>query len=90
MKRDALTSQQLAQAESVAADFIRHLHRVHVSMEVASARLFAREAEVEEWINDRELEISLTLDVSSILETLRGLPDDAGTEAFIAAYNASR
>jgi hypothetical protein len=44
--------------------------------------------DVERQISEDEVEVGFTIDASGIVETLRSLPDGAGTDAFVAAYNA--
>lgn len=88
MKEAPLTPEQQAAAESLVREFMRQLERVAVDMQAAFPRLREIAPPVERQISEDEVEIGFTIDASGIVETLRGLPDGAGTDAFVAAYNA--
>jgi hypothetical protein len=74
--------------QALTAEFLAQLTRVGVDMRAASPRMHeidpARETENDDGTN----EVVFTIDVSGIIETLRRLPDAAGTDAFVRAYNA--
>ena len=88
MEDSQLTPKQEASAEVLVAEFMRQLQRVAVDMPTASPQLREIAPPVERQISDDEYEVTHTVDVSGIVDTLRGLPDGAGTTAFVAAYNA--
>ena len=88
MEEQSLTPEQEAEFEALGAEFMQQLERVGVDLQQASPRLREVAPPVERPISEDEFEVMLTIDVSGIVETLRGLPDGAGTEAFVAAYNA--
>jgi hypothetical protein len=88
MEEAPLTPEQEAAAESLVREFMQQLERVAVDMRAAFPRLRKIAPPVERQISEDEVEIGFTIDASGIVETLRGLPDGAGTEAFVAAYNA--
>jgi uncharacterized protein YdiU (UPF0061 family) len=88
MDEQQLTPEQEAAAEALVAEFMRQLERVGVDMPTASPQLREIAPPVERQISDDEYEVMLTVDVSGIVNTLRRLPDRAGTDAFVAAYNA--
>jgi hypothetical protein len=68
-------------------EFQRQIERVGVNMLGVNERLHGHES-TERQISDEESEVSFSIDVSGILATLRRLPDNAGTDAFVAAYNS--
>lgn len=74
--------------EALTAEFLAQLARVGVDMRAASPRMHeigpSRETENE----DGTTEVVFTIDASGIVDTLRKLPDRAGTDAFVRAYNA--
>lgn len=88
MEEQQLTPEQATAVEALVAEFMRQLERVGVDMPMASPRLREIAPPVERQISDNEHEVMHTVDVSGIVDTLRGLPDGAGTQAFVAAYNA--
>jgi len=88
MDEQPVTPEQRAAAESLGREFMEQLERVAVDMQAAFPRLREIEPPVERQISDDEVEVSFTIDASGIVETLRSLPDGAGTDAFVAAYNA--
>ena len=87
MEEQPLTPEQAAAAEAIGREFLQQLERVGVDMQAAFPRLREIAPPVEREISDDEVEISITIDASGIVETLRTLPDGAGTDAFVAAYN---
>jgi hypothetical protein len=70
------------------ADFRRQMERVGVDLRAEWPHMRELEPPVEREISDDEVEVSFTINVTGIVETLRELPDGAGTDAFVAAYNA--
>lgn len=88
MEDQPLTPEQEATAEAMGREFLQQLERVGVDMQAAFPRLREIAPPLERQISDDEVEVSFTIDASGIVETLRGLPDGAGTDAFVAAYNA--
>jgi hypothetical protein len=87
MREDELTPQQLARIKDSEAALIRHIARVNVDMPSAMQRLHA-EPSFQERISETEFVVEVEVDGDAILRTLEGLPDRAGTDAFVAAYNA--
>jgi hypothetical protein len=88
MDEQELSPEQQAEIEAMNAEFMRQVERVGVEMEEAHPQLRALAPVVERRMSDDEFEVMITVDFSGILETLQGLPDGAGTAAFVAAYNA--
>ena len=80
---------QPAGAEALFAEFERQIARVRIDPQLAFAQLNQIAAPVTRPLPDGSYEESFTVDASGIVETLRGLPDNAGTAAFVAAYNAA-
>ena len=87
IREEDLTPEQRAELEALVQEWDHHLLRVGVDMEAAGPRLRELVPPEEHQISDAETEVTLALDVSGIVETLRGLPDGAGTERFVDAYN---
>jgi hypothetical protein len=73
-------------AQSV--ELLRHLVRTSVDIRDATPHLHEIAEPIEHQLIDIDFEVILTFDLLGTLETLRSLPDLAGTAAFIAAYNA--
>lgn len=88
MEEQPLTPEQEAAAESLGREFIQQLERVAVDMQTAFPQLREIAPSTERQLSEDEVEVSFTIDASGIVETLRCLPDGAGTDAFVAAYNA--
>jgi hypothetical protein len=92
MEWDELTPEQQRQVEADHADYEVQLARVGVDMRAASARMnevqAPRRSEITGEGDEESFTETFTVDFSGILNTLRLLPDGAGTAAFIAAYNA--
>lgn len=88
MEERPRTPEQEAATETLVREFMQQLKRVAVDMQAAFPRLREIAPPVERQISDDEVEVGFTVDASGIMETLRGLPDGAGTDAFVAAYNA--
>ena len=76
-------------AEALFAEFEHQVARVRLDPRVAFSQLSQIAAPVTRALPDSSYEESFTIDASGIVETLRGLPDNAGTAAFVAAYNAA-
>lgn len=74
--------------EALTADFLAQLARVGVDMRVASLRMHELVPPRETENDDGTTDVVFTIDASGIVETLRKLPDGAGTDAFVRAYNA--
>jgi hypothetical protein len=88
MEQEPLTPEQEAAAEALGREFFHQVARVAVDMQAAFPRLREIAPPVERQISEDEVEVGFTIDASGIVETLRSLPDGAGTDAFVAAYNA--
>ena len=87
MSDDELTPSQRAEIEELNEAWDHHVARAEVDMRVAMPRLREVVPPTERHISDTEFEVSHTIDLSGIVETLRSLPDRAGTDAFVDAYN---
>jgi hypothetical protein len=74
--------------EALTAEFLAQLTRVGVDMRAASPRMHETVLPQETENEDGTIDVVFTIDVSGIVETLRRLPDDVGTDAFVRAYNA--
>ena len=92
MTNHPLTPEQSVQISGLQAEFAKELERVGVDMAAAVSRISTAEPPIERRISEHEFEVthSFGVNMSAIVETLRGLPDGAGTEAFVAAYKACR
>jgi hypothetical protein len=88
MTEQPFTPHQEAEIEAIVSELGHHARRVGVDMQEALPRLHAQVPPVERRISSDEREMTFSMDVGSILLTLRGLPDDAGTAAFVAAHEA--
>jgi hypothetical protein len=84
--RDDLTPEERADIAALEADIERESARVGVDWEAAAPAMHTLADATERQLSDDEFEVELALDVSAMLETLRTLPDAAGTEAFIDAF----
>jgi hypothetical protein len=78
-----------ADPEALFAEFERHIARVGVDAPLAFSQLNQIAAPATRLLPDGSHEESFTIDASGIVETLRALPDNAGTAVFVAAYNAA-
>lgn len=86
-----LTPEQAAELEQLAAETVREAERVGVDWDSAAERMRALAAETWEASEDGTGgELTLDLDLSLLLRTLQGLPDNAGTERFLDAYEAAQ
>src|SRR5688500_3509472 len=89
MHDDDPTADGEAELERLGAEIEGEASRVGVDWDAAQARM--RELARQEWTpaDDGESgELTLGFDVTALLRTLRRLPDGAGTEAFLAAFDA--
>ena len=90
MPDDELSPEQEAELERVAEEAVREAARVGVDWDVAAERM--RELALRDWApaaDGTTEEITLGLDLTLLVRTLQGLPDGAGTERFLAAYEAA-
>ena len=87
IRDEDLTPEQHAEIEGLTLEWDAEMARVGVDMDAARPRLRDIAPPEEREIGDTETEVMLTLDLSGIIDTLRGLPDGAGTERFVEAYN---
>ena len=88
IRDDDLTPEQHAEIEGLMLEWDAELGRVGVDMDVARPKLREIAPQVEREVSETETDVLFTLDVSGIIHTLRSLPDGAGTERFVAAYNS--
>jgi hypothetical protein len=93
MDEDDLSPEQRRHLEALHAEFTQQLARVGVDLRAASPHMHETAPPVRHEVSTDDssdtFTMTFTLDVSGIVDTLRQLPDDAGTSAFIAAYNAA-
>jgi hypothetical protein len=90
MTGDELSPEQEAEIARVAADAVREAERVGVDWSVAQERMRAlSRQEVRPSADGAAAEVTIELDLTLLLRTLRALPDGAGTERFLAAYEAA-
>jgi hypothetical protein len=86
MDENDMTPEQISEIERLVEEVDRESDRVGVDWDVAAERLRAlAQRGVEPAESD---DISLGLDVFSLARTLRRLPNDAGTDAFLKAFEA--
>lgn len=90
MNQHPLTPEQEREIEALQAELAHHLPRTGVDLSGIGPRLHQSHPAVERRTSDDEFELALTIDLSAIVNTLQQLPDGAGTEAFVAAYNQRR
>lgn len=88
MTEQALTREQQKDIESLHSQLLFHLGRTNVDLQSIGKRLRESQPRVERKISDTESEVELAIDVAKLVLTLQQLPDAAGTDAFITAYNA--
>ena len=88
MEHQPLTPEQQAEVDVLAADLFAQAERAGVDLEAAMPRLREVEPPVERRVSEDVVEMSHTIDLTGIVEVLRRLPDGAGTEAFVSAYDA--
>ena len=87
IREEDLSPELREELEALIQEWDHHLLRVDVDMELAGPRLRELQPPEERQVSETETEVTLALDVSGIVQTLRALPDGAGTERFIEAYN---
>ena len=89
MQGDELSAEQEAEIARVAEAAVREAERVGVDWAAAQQRMRAlSEQEVRTSDDGDTMEVVVELDLTLLLETLRRLPDGAGTDRFLAAYAA--
>jgi hypothetical protein len=88
MEQQPHTPEQEAEIEAQTAELIWQRKRVDVDMHAASPRLREVVPSARRDVSNDAYDETLTIDVSGIVETLRSLPDGAGTAAFVEAYGA--
>ena len=88
MNEEELSPEQREHVEAMMADLGAQSTRVSVDLRAAMRDINEIEApRIQEDEGGESWTESFTIDLSGILETLRVLPDGAGTSAFVAAYN---
>jgi hypothetical protein len=92
MDEDDLSPEQRTHFQALHAEFTQQLTRVDVNLRAASPHMNETAPAVREALSaddsSEAFAMTFMLDVSGIIDTLRQLPDNAGTSQFIAAYNA--
>ena len=90
MPGEELSADQEAEITRVAEEAVREAERVGVDWEAAQERMRALSRQEVQVSEDGETaEITIELDLTLLLRTLRQLPDGAGTERFLAAYEVA-
>lgn len=90
MSDHELSPEQEAELELLAQEVVREATRVGVDWEAATTRMRAlAEPELVGPVDGDGGEVVIGLDMTVLLETLRRLPDGAGTERFLAEYEAA-
>lgn len=90
MSSDELSPDDEAELERLAQEVVDEAARVGVDWETARERMRAlAEATWTESGDDAPTELTIGLDMTLLLDTLRSLPDGAGTARFLAAYEAA-
>jgi len=88
MNDEELSPEQQRTIEAFMADLEAQMARVGVDLKAAMQNINEVEApRRSEVAADGSFTESHTIDLTGILETLRALPDGAGTSAFVTAYN---
>ena len=90
MPDNELSAEQEAELDRLAAEAVREAERVRIDWDAAAARMRALAAQ--EWVPSDDGttgELTLGLDMTLLLHVLRRLPDGAGTERFLAEYEAA-
>lgn len=90
MSSDELSPEDEAELERLAQEVVDEAERVGVDWEAARERM--RELAESTWPesgDDAPAELTIGLDMTLLLDTLRRLPDGAGTARFLAAYEAA-
>ena len=91
MSSDELSPDEEAELERLAQEVVDEAARVGVDWEAARERMRAlAEATWTESEDSAPAELTVGLDMTLLLDTLRRLPDDAGTARFLAAYQPPR
>ncbi len=83
---EPLSGQSDDGGEAAAAEFTRELSRVNVDWDEAGTEVFEAAPKIETPGSDDGFEVGVFLNVTALTDTLRSLPDGAGTEAFLAAF----
>jgi hypothetical protein len=86
MDENDMTPEQIAEIDRLVEEVDRESDRVGVDWDVAAERL--RTLAQRGAPPSEADEITLGLDVFSLARTLRRLPSDAGTDAFLEAFEA--
>lgn len=90
MSDHELSPEQEAELELLAQEVVREATRVGVDWEAATTRMRAlADPELVGPVDGDGGEVVIGLDMTVLLETLRRLPDGAGTERFLAEYEAA-
>lgn len=90
MPGDELTAEQEAEIARVAEEAVREAERVGIDWETAQERMRTLSRQDVQMSEDGETaEVTIELDLTLLLQTLRQLPDGAGTARFLAAYEAA-
>lgn len=89
MSDDDVSQEERDERQELVAEFQRQLRRVGVDLRAGAPAMHEVLPEQRRDLPDGSYEVTFAIDVSGILETLRSLADDAGTAAFVAAYNAT-
>ena len=90
MSSDELSPDEEAELERLAQEVVDEAARVGVDWEAARERMRAlAESTWTESGDDAPAELTVGLDMTLLLDTLRRLPDGAGTARFLAAYEAA-
>jgi len=91
MSDEELTPEQRLDIEALMADLEAQSARVGADLRTAMRTMneieAPRRSAIESDDSGESFTESFTIDVTGILETLRALPDGAGTSAFVSAYN---
>ena len=88
MKEEELSPEQKRSLETLIADLEAQIGRVRVDLREAMQSMNQIEApRTSDVADDGSFTESHTIDLTGIVDTLRGLPDGAGTTAFVTAYN---
>lgn len=83
-----MTPDQEARIAALVAELEEQIARAGVDMPAASLELDEIDPPTVRQISETEHIESHSVDLLGILDTLRSLPDNAGTAAFVAAYGA--
>ena len=82
-----MTADQVSQVRELEKAFHDESLRTSVDLRAALDQLTPIVPQETRPLEDDGFEMSVSIDLSGIVATLRALPDAAGTEAFVAAYN---